>query len=142
LNEQKNYGNILHAALSKITSINDIESAMETLFIEGLINEAEKILLTQKISDLIQHHDINGFFEIGLNIKNEAEIILQNGETIRPDRIILKDEQIIVIDYKTGRETENHKLQLEKYAEALLDMGYKNVEKYLIYTEEMKVEKL
>ena len=52
-------------------------------------------------------------------------------------------DKVVVIDYKTGLEKEKHKIQVTDYANALIIMGYSNVEKILIYTSEtIKVVRL
>ncbi|MBE9484231.1 MAG: hypothetical protein IMY74_05265, partial [Bacteroidetes bacterium] len=42
----------------------------------------------------------------------------------------------IVLDYKTGKKDSKHIRQLEQYAALLMEMGYTEVEKYLLYIEE------
>ncbi len=49
---------------------------------------------------------------------------------------MFQDKKAIVLDYKTGKEDPKHIRQLEQYGQLLLDMGYLNVEKYLLYIDE------
>jgi CRISPR/Cas system-associated exonuclease Cas4 (RecB family) len=95
--------------------------------------------LTQKLQRLINRAEIVPFFEAGLKVKMEAELILLNGKIQRPDRIIFYPEKAVVLDYKTGVELEKHKTQLHNYASTLSQMGYLEVEKYLLYTESEKL---
>jgi CRISPR/Cas system-associated exonuclease Cas4 (RecB family) len=71
---------------------------------------------------------------------NERKL-LKCGEHIRiPDRLVMVDGCVTIIDYKTGSEMQKHKEQLNAYATLLNEAGIPVVEKVLIYTETMKKE--
>lgn len=55
---------------------------------------------------------------------------------------MIKDNEAIVVDYKTGSHKKEHEHQLNEYATALKNMGYKSVNKYLVYTEKPEVIKI
>ena len=71
---------------------------------------------------------------------NECSILTPNGEEKRPDRVIIKDGEAVVIDYKFGayspEDTDlyrRYKKQVSRYKELLTSMGYTNVKGYLWY---------
>ena len=66
---------------------------------------------------------------------NEKEILMPNGKTLIPDRLLFKGEQVVIIDYKTGECKNNHKEQILNYSSALQQMGYNKIDCYLIYTK-------
>ncbi|MBN4062153.1 UvrD-helicase domain-containing protein [Bacteroidales bacterium AH-315-I05] len=140
--KEKNYGKLLHLALSKITTENDVTKALGELFLEGTITADEQNELKKTITALFSKETIKPFFAEGLKVKTEAEILLENGDILRPDRLILSENSAVVIDYKTGAKQPAHIEQIKKYGNALLEMNYQNVEMYLIYTEVMEVEKI
>ena len=109
------------------------------MFLEGVINENEKEILTGKINELINNPEIKKYFEEGLNIKCEQEILTRDGKIFRPDRVIFFNDKTVVIDYKTGTQEELHKKQISQYAGLLEEIGYKNIEKKLIYIEENEI---
>ena len=56
--------------------------------------------------------------------------------------VFLNDTDVVIIDYKTGKENDSHKIQLNKYKSVLEEMNFKVVEKILIYiTEKIKIYK-
>ncbi|NBU04994.1 MAG: hypothetical protein EBT39_01385, partial [Sphingobacteriia bacterium] len=72
--------------------------------------------------------------------KLESEIITVTGELLRPDRIVFNSNETIIIDYKTGKENNSvYFKQLIKYQNALIEMGYKNIKKILVYTDNLTV---
>jgi len=134
------YGTLLHTALAHIKNQTDVIPGLKGMLEEGLINELEMQELERKITAIINHPDICNYFGAGLTIKNEAEILLKDGSIYRPDRVILEEGKAVVIDYKTGKEALKHHEQLLLYGNLLHEMGYKEVERFLIYTEELKIE--
>ncbi len=136
------YGTLMHTALSRIMNETDLPEALSTMLGEGLITESEALEINEKISLLVNHPQIKEFYAPGLLVKNEAEILLEDGSIYRPDRVIISGNQATVIDYKTGKEKQKHHQQLNLYGNLLNEMGYKNIKKYLIYTEELKLEEI
>lgn len=67
-------------------------------------------------------------------VLNEIPIITKNGSTLRPDRIVVKPDHVMIIDYKTGQEhSAQYEAQLEEYAQCLREMGYPDVRKDILY---------
>ena len=59
---------------------------------------------------------------------------MPDGKTYIPDRLLINDNEVIIVDYKTGESDNSHNLQILTYSNALSLMGYKNIFNYLIYT--------
>ena len=62
----------------------------------------------------------------------------RSGEIYIPDRLLIKGKKVKIIDYKTGSSSkiEIHKSQIDNYANLLKIMGFVDVTKVLIYTEQ------
>ncbi len=136
---KKDYGVMVHTALSKIKTAVDIQAALNSMMQEGLITaeELEKLRIT--LAKIIALPALTPHFEAGSVIKNESEIITDTGELFRPDRVVIKDKKAVIIDYKTGGEKSAHKKQIIEYGDLLLKMGYKVTEKLIVYIEEERV---
>ena len=85
--------------------------------------------------------EIAFLFESGISIKIEQEIIIDKGEFSRPDRVVEKDGELFIIDFKTGEESEKHRKQLEKYEVLLFQIHGKKAKSYLLYIEKNKIIK-
>ena len=73
---------------------------------------------------------------------NEKEVILPKGRSLRPDRLVISEDKVHIIDYKTGLAMPNHKAQVDEYAGVLADMGLRVGDKVLIYLDDqIAVEK-
>ena len=60
-------------------------------------------------------------------------MILPNGNVLRPDRVIVKDNIAMVIDFKTGRREKIHEEQVSQYVDILRKMNYKKVEGKIVW---------
>ena len=67
---------------------------------------------------------------------NEKELINAKGRKLIPDKIVVTDEETLVVDFKTGQETPKHKEQVQEYLAVLKEIGFKNLRGELYYTEE------
>ena len=147
-------GLLMHYAFEKIFTINDTSRAVQSLINEGLIAENERTNLETKMKNVMMLQQIAEFFRPDIDISqkgninnpnayqifNEQEIIQKgNRRVMRPDRMMLKGDTAVLIDYKTGQLDEKHQQQINGYATALYQMGKRNVRRFLIYTERMQV---
>ncbi|MCX6295714.1 MAG: UvrD-helicase domain-containing protein [Bacteroidetes bacterium] len=90
---KKDYGNVVHTALAKVKTAEDVLPALSSMCAEGLITDDEKELLTNTLSKIIKLPGLAPYFESNLVIKNEAEIVTSSGELYRPDRVVLIGKQ-------------------------------------------------
>jgi len=134
-----NYGVLAHRVLSSIQKVTDVDRVVETLFADGVISMEEKEKLLLELQALLDVTEIAAFFSEDYKVMNEHEIILPDGETLRPDRVLIRDNHAIVVDFKTGREHASHHRQVERYALALSGMNFTTVDKYLIYIGEKRI---
>lgn len=143
--DKKEWGTLLHQALSKIHYLSDKERVLESLKQDGLMNDSLKEKLQIRIEELLQEESIQPFFAEEWQVKTEQEILQPDGDTYVPDRILFKDGLVQIVDYKTGSDAlqQKHENQIKNYAYLLQQMGYINIQKFLIYTEEKnKVRKV
>jgi ATP-dependent exoDNAse (exonuclease V) beta subunit len=133
--EKKNHwGNLIHSVLSEITTRNDFDAVMDKISSSGMVDGNDKERLKDTICGILDNPETSHLFDKGVKVKREAEILLKNGNTLRPDRVILDGDTITLIDYKTGKPHEKHERQLRDYEAGLMEMGYKEVRKFLLYT--------
>ena len=96
-----------------------------------------------EIKQLVSINSITSYFEKGIDVKNELEILTSTGEILRPDRVVITNNHAIVIDYKTGKKNaQKYHAQMRDYEFALLSLGYTSVKKLLLYIQEQEVEVL
>lgn len=141
-----NRGRLLHTLFSAIETEADIEEAISQLVFEGIIGptetEDEIRELTRKAFSSPQ---IKDWYSGSWQLFNECDIIWQeNGElrTRRPDRVMMRNGEIVVIDFKFGKPNKKYNKQVKGYMQLLIRMGYssKNMKGYLWYVDEETIE--
>ena len=139
---QKNYqwGNLVHTAFSRILKTGDEEIVLLKMNDEGMIDQNQMEQLLTKIRLLLADPLIYAFFLPDNKIRVEAEILRENGHVYRPDRVIIREKEAVVLDFKTGKPTKEQEKQIGLYGKLLNEMGYPEVKKYLVFIEpEIKV---
>jgi ATP-dependent exoDNAse (exonuclease V) beta subunit len=133
-------GRKVHEILSYIKSEDDVNAAIEKALRQGLITNKEELEMKNVLERIIGNQDVKIYFKVGLKVKNEEEILLKNGEVIRPDRLVFYEDGVSIIDYKTGEHNPSHEEQILKYKVHIEDMDYKVRECVLIYVNNETVE--
>ncbi|MDG2431662.1 3'-5' exonuclease, partial [Flavobacterium sp.] len=132
--ESIEYGNVVHEILSFVKTKDDLALAVEKAIENGLINVGQKELVRQTILDIVNHKELEICFVPGNIVLNEQTIIQKEGNTIKPDRMVVNQaKEVYLLDYKTGAHNAKYQKQLENYQHAIELMGYKVVKKALIY---------
>lgn len=127
------YGIAVHRVLSLIDSPAEITGAVEQALSEQKSASAGfRQKLNNDITAFLSKDEIKPFFTGGKVFK-EKEILAPDGNSYRPDRVVIHDDATYVIDYKTGLPVSGHEKQLNTYMQLLSEMGYDNICGYLIY---------
>ncbi|WP_417427642.1 UvrD-helicase domain-containing protein [Halpernia sp.] len=139
-NEKVRLGIFTHEILSKINSEKDVDFVLEQYVLDGIINRNEKELITKRILEIIKNPANSDYFNSDLNIINEKDILIsENGisEIYRPDRLIEKENGWLIVDFKTGEETDEKKKKYEKqvstYKSVLEKLGKKVLKTEIVY---------
>jgi ATP-dependent exoDNAse (exonuclease V) beta subunit len=145
-NDNRHEGIMVHDLLSAVRSKSEIPFALHQAVNNGLIEDREVKKYADYLEKVLTHPELGFLFDTTKKIYNEKEILLSNGKTLRPDRIVSDSRSTWLADYKTGKPAQHHRSQLNKYAEGLMEAGYGEISKCLIYLdienfEEIKFEK-
>ena len=141
-----NRGRLLHTLFSAIETEADIEPAIERLKFKGVIDsqktEEEIRTLTRKAFSL---PEIRNWYSGEWELFNECDIIYKEHEALqirRPDRVMMRDNHVVVVDFKFGHPNNKYKKQVQGYMALLTQMGYENITGYLWYVDKDQVEKV
>ncbi|MGB2363452.1 MAG: UvrD-helicase domain-containing protein [Flavobacteriales bacterium] len=136
--DRQQWGSLLHECLAQIHYPKDKESVLDNLERNGLISVEMKSKLRKRVEELLNDEQLMPFFLEDWEVKNEQIILQESGESYVPDRLLIKNNKVKIIDYKTGStsQMEKHKKQVDGYYKALKKMGFEEISKYIIYTEE------
>jgi len=134
------YGRLMHQVFEHIHSLNDIDGALEKVYLEGKISSQEKNRLHDQILQVIGQSQAEDWFSGQWKVYTEKEILLPNARSYRPDRVMFRDGSTVVVDYKFGeREDEKYRKQMNYYLKQLSNMGYENSVGYIWYINQQKL---
>lgn len=126
------YGKIMHQLFEGINETKDVEPALKAMRFKGHITLGEFETLKKQSIEWLSDKRVETWYNGTYKVKNEAGILWRNQK--RPDRIMIANEQVIVVDYKFGDQKSNsHQNQVRGYIELIRQMGYKNIKGYLWY---------
>lgn len=143
-----NRGRLLHTLFSAIETEADIDNAISHLVAEGVIGHqttADEIReLTRRAFSL---PEVKQWYSGEWRLFNECDIIwLENGKLLnrRPDRVMMKGDDIVVVDFKFGKPSKRYNRQVQDYMRLLARMGYNasHISGYLWYVDMQQVEKV
>ena len=136
-------GNILHQLFQLIEYKEDVDKAVSQLQFEGKLDQiqAEEVSLFAK--ELLKDTVVSQWFSKDWTVVNERDILLGNGEVQRPDRVIYKGKDAIVIDFKFGKKKENsHKKQVLAYKKLIQQLGFEQVKAFVLYGKLSEIEEV
>lgn len=138
-------GELLHRMMEHIERVEDVERVVRQFAAEGLIpSTMDREELVQMLRKAMSHPTAVTWFDGSWRLYRECNILrrAETGElsSLRPDRVMMRDGEIVIIDFKFGAPHEAHHDQVRKYAELLQDMGHTRLRGYLWYMFQDHIE--
>ena len=113
---------------------------------EGIIGSNEQESQIHKLTQwALNHPMVKEWFSGTWELYNECAILYrENGtlQTRRPDRVMMKDEKVVVVDFKFGKPRREYTYQVKEYMDLLIQMGYSDVKGYLWYVFNNEIEEI
>jgi len=134
-----NKGKLIHEILSLVETTNDLHKAVKRIAVEGKIAtvDAEKMIVD--LTELLNDPKVKTWFDGTYRVVNERNILTGINGVKRPDRIMIGEDGVVVVDYKSGdTESDKYKYQLRTYIKELKNCGFQNVSGYIWYTKTNK----
>ena len=121
--------------MSNCDAIESLEITMDSFIANGEIDVVFKSKLIDTASAFFENSEKIQLFEGAIEIINEELILFAEGLSKRPDKIIVKKNEIIILDFKTGKEKKEHQLQLETYQTIVESMYDRKARIFIYYSE-------
>ncbi|QQS29875.1 MAG: UvrD-helicase domain-containing protein [Sphingobacteriales bacterium] len=132
-------GQKIHRLLEKLNSPNDIDKEFRKLQVQGLLSAEDEVPVKERLKKIFAIPQVKDWFDAQWEVFSERSLLCDELRRI-PDRVIVKNKEAIVIDYKTGTPHQKHHQQLKGYVQWLQDMGYTVTGQYLLYIFENEAE--
>jgi len=136
------YGIMMHELLSRVVTAADIDGAVDFACNSGLLPRPAREMVASRIREMISSGRVREWFDGTCTVMTEATIILPTGAARRPDRVMMRGNTVMVVDYKFGEPSPRYRQQAASYRELLRQMGYTDVKSWLWYVEKDIVEEV
>ncbi|WP_408036864.1 UvrD-helicase domain-containing protein [Tenacibaculum aestuarii] len=131
------FGNLIHEMMAEVTTKEDINEVVLRYEQQGILPKEKTEEITKKIQQITNHPLLQDYFSDEVTVFNEREIVDVDGQIVIPDRLVFnQDNEVVIIDYKTGKPSKVYHQQLLRYARVLQTMNFKVQKKLLIYIDE------
>jgi hypothetical protein len=131
-----NKGKIVHEILSMVETIADLPKAVKRMETDGKIPADSVDSTLAEMTRLLSNTEVKRWFDGTYKVINERNILTGGNGLRRPDRIMIGDNEVVIIDYKSGDiESDKYKYQLHSYMTELRKCGFENVKSYIWYTK-------
>ncbi len=130
----RRHGQLLHELMATVAGVDGLDAALDGLYAQGLVQADERTELRALILATWEHPQLKAWYGGDYQHWNERSVILPNGRTLRPDKVLVGREETIVLDFKfTQQEDEAHRKQVADYQLVLRQLGMPNVKGYVYY---------
>ncbi len=134
-----NYGILLHRVLAHVKHKKQLKEALRILESANELSSDDVATIQPLLEKMMEHQVIGKWFDPSWKVKTEVTVLLPEGKQHRIDRVMEKGKEMVLVDYKTGKEKQRDREQIMEYAVLLTQMGYQNVQAYLWYLEELRI---
>lgn len=127
-------GSILHDVLANANTAEELDAVLGGMLAAGNFKAEELPQLKVQAEAVLKNQELQALLANSTQSLTEQTIIDRNGKSYRPDRVLINEKGLTIIDYKfTMEQSDKHIEQVTHYRDLLLNMGYKNVQTYLFY---------
>ena len=138
-------GTMLHNLMEEIESEADVEVVLQSAIREGKIAPLAEINELRKLLHSAMQHEIaKEWFDGSWRLYRECTILTRDEQghvhVPRPDRVMVRGDEAIVVDYKFGRSRPDYHEQVRHYCQLLKQMGKQKVKGYLWYVASGVIE--
>lgn len=143
--EARRRGLLLHRMMERIECVADIDRVVEQFAREGqILSPPDRDAIDAMLRRALRHPIVAEWFDGSWQLYRESSILLREPDgrssCRRPDRVMMRGTETIVVDYKFGRTDPSYHRQVRDYCRLLRNMGRRSTRGYLWYVASGEVE--
>ena len=134
----------LHALFEGAISERDLRNAVRRMSLDCVVDREQAAALNDKISEILSDHRVKEWFMGDWDDVKCESAILYKENIRRPDRVMIKGDRAVVVDYKFGnKQLAVYRKQVSEYIELLRSMGtFSQIEGYVWYISLGEIDKI
>lgn len=131
-------GILMHNIFSCVTHSSDLRRVVNDFIGKGIVKSADSDEIYNTIAGMIASVEDKHWFDGTYQIFNERVILTPTGFEYRPDRVMIKGDEVVILDYKFGKNNSSAYLsQVSNYVSIIKSMGYGKVSGFLWFTDDL-----
>lgn len=127
------WGTKVHRFFAQIKSEEDLQQNLDLIKIKLYLTDEEMNALVNQAEQVLNHPLLSKLYHPQNLILIERDFYTPKGKVLRPDRIINFNNQLYILDYKTGKKTAKDLQQIKEYCEELQQLSGIKTNAYLVY---------
>ena len=131
--ERIGHGKLIHELFAKIETVADVPLSLRRMVSEGKIDTKTARDYEHLIYEILQNEPFRSWFGGDWKVLNERDVLRGKEKRHRADRVMIKDGDLVVVDYKTGTKSERHHTQVRGYLSDFRKMGFVQPKGYIWY---------
>lgn len=136
--ENISMGHQVHEVLSLMSNAFDADAVIRQLLAEGTVMARDVSKIRERVNRLMQHPQMQQWFGADYEVLTERELSY-DGKILRPDRVMVKGGDAIILDYKKEKKEKTHQTQVKRYVEAVSSLGYTHTTGYVVYVDPVEI---
>lgn len=141
-------GILLHSLMEQIGHQGEVDKVIAQAAAEGRIpHQFDRDDLRRLLHRAMDNPMVQPWFDGSWTLYRESKILTRNpdkeGRTYRrPDRVMMRGDETIIVDYKFGQPHSDYEGQVREYAQLLRQMGRTRLRGYLWYVAHNEVQEV
>ena len=136
----RDYGRMMHDIISNVKTLADIPRAVEQKISAGELGEKDRNRIIRRLEEILSQPQVWDWYSGKYTVLNETQLLHPVTGFSRPDRVMIGDNEVIVVDYKFGEAEESKYIrQVQRYVKSIQEMGFQNVKGFVFYVKSGKV---
>lgn len=136
-------GSILHDVLANANKPEELDEVLGSMLASGVFKAEELDTLRIQANAVLKNPELQYLLARSTQSLTEQTIIDSHGKSYRPDKVLINENGLTIIDYKFTMEQQSaHIEQVSHYRDLLLEMGYENVKTFLFYAVTGKLKQV
>jgi ATP-dependent helicase/nuclease subunit A len=133
-------GIYVHDIFSKLNDLQELPELLEKVKTEKMLNKEDFDSIQKLVTDNLEEDSILlPWFETEWQVKTEVPVLLQDGSLIRLDRVLIRENEAKILDFKTGLKSERDNKQVSFYRNTLKKMGFDKVTAHIAYLNPLEI---
>jgi ATP-dependent exoDNAse (exonuclease V) beta subunit len=134
------FGIYVHDLFATLNTLDELPILLEKLKADNMLNDEDFQKVERSVKDNLQSaSELFKWFDTDWQVKTEVPVLLPDGSLIRLDRVLIKNNEAQILDFKTGQKVDKDNKQLNFYKNTLKKMGYDKVTAHLAYLNPLEI---